>query len=42
MGDNRNNSADSRLFGLVPKKDIVGTSDFVIFPFSKFGKIKSY
>ena len=37
MGDNRTNSTDSRIIGLVSKNDIEGTTDFVIFPFDKFG-----
>lgn len=41
MGDNRTNSSDSRMIGLISEKDIEGTSDFVLFPFSTFGKIKS-
>lgn len=40
LGDNRQESADSRVFGCVKKKDILGKTDFVIFPFSKFGRIK--
>lgn len=39
MGDNRNNSTDSRVIGAVPKKDILGTTNFSIFPFNTFGKI---
>ena len=41
MGDNRNASTDSRhlMVGLVHKKDILGTADFVLFPFSKFGRV---
>lgn len=39
VGDNRNNSLDSRYFGMISKKDIAGTVNFVIFPFDKFGKI---
>lgn len=39
VGDNRNNSLDSRYFGMISKKDIAGTVSFVIFPFDKFGKI---
>lgn len=39
MGDNRNNSTDSRVIGLVSEKDIIGTADFVLYPFKKFGTI---
>ena len=37
MGDNRTNSTDSRIIGLVPEEDIEGTTSFAIFPFDKFG-----
>ena len=40
LGDNRTNSVDSRMIGLVSKKDILGTTDFSIFPFNTFGFIK--
>lgn len=39
MGDNRNNSTDSRVIGLIPKEDIIGTTNFALYPFQKFGKI---
>ncbi len=39
MGDNRNNSADSRMIGLIDKSQIKGTTNLCIFPFDKFGAI---
>jgi len=38
-GDNRSNSLDSRAFGAISSKDIVGELTFRIFPFNK---VKSY
>jgi signal peptidase I len=40
MGDNRNNSADSREFGAVPIESIVGTVKAVIWPPSRWCKPK--
>ncbi|MEG0826072.1 MAG: signal peptidase I [Bacilli bacterium] len=40
VGDNRNNSKDSRIIGLIHIDKIIGTTDFSLFPFDKFGKIK--
>lgn len=37
MGDNRNNSMDSRVFGAFPKKAILGKTKLIIFPFSRSG-----
>lgn len=39
MGDNRTNSTDSRIIGLVSKKDISGATNLSLFPFSEIGKI---
>lgn len=38
MGDNRENSLDSRAFGSVRAEDIVGKLSLRIYPFSKFDK----
>jgi signal peptidase I len=40
MGDNRDNSADSRILGPINKKDIKGTIGIRLFPFNKIGTIK--
>lgn len=37
LGDNRLNSLDSRFFGTFKDNEILGNSDFVVFPFSRFG-----
>ncbi len=39
LGDNREDSIDSRIIGCVNKKDILGKTNFVIFPFNKWGKV---
>lgn len=39
LGDNRINSKDSRMIGLINEKDILGTTNFVLFPFNKMGSI---
>lgn len=41
LGDNRSISLDSRIIGRVKRKDIEGRTNFVIFPFDKFGIVKS-
>ena len=40
MGDNRKVSMDSRTFGPVNKKQILGTTNLILFPISKKGKAK--
>lgn len=40
MGDNRDNSTDSRIIGFINKNQIDGITDIAIFPFNKFGSIK--
>lgn len=40
MGDNRINSTDSRILGAIPKKDIQGKTNFIIYPFNRFGKVE--
>jgi signal peptidase I len=40
LGDNRGNSTDSRVLGLIDKKDILGKTNFILFPFNKFGIVK--
>lgn len=40
MGDNRDNSTDSRIIGFISEDDIDGVSDIALFPFNKFGSVK--
>ena len=35
LGDNSENSADSRFWGVVPRRNIVGRATFVYWPFSR-------
>jgi len=41
MGDHRNSSNDSRIFGPVPRKYIYGKAVFAYWPFKKFGEISA-
>ena len=42
MGDNRNNSSDSRGWGAVPKGNIIGQSWLTYWPFSSFGLVNNH
>lgn len=39
VGDNRTNSTDSRMIGLIDKKDILGSVSLRMFPINKIGKV---
>ena len=39
MGDNRTNSVDSRMIGLIKAEDILGKTSFVVYPIQNFGII---
>jgi signal peptidase I len=41
LGDNRDHSSDSREGWLVPKKDIIGRSAFVLYPRQAFHAVAS-
>lgn len=40
MGDNRTNSTDSRIIGLIDRSEIKGKTAFTILPFNRFGNKK--
>ena len=40
VGDNRDNSLDSRIIGVISSDSILGKTIFRIFPFNKFGSLK--
>ena len=40
LGDNRPESADSRIIGYIKKDKILGKCSFIIFPFNRIGKKK--
>ena len=42
LGDNRNNSNDSRAWGPISRSDIIGKAKFVYWPPSKWGPIDHY
>ena len=42
MGDNRNDSSDSRRWGALSLDDIIGKAVFVYWPFHDFGVVKHY
>lgn len=40
LGDNRENSLDSRKFGPVKRDQILGKTHYVLFPFKRFGEVE--
>lgn len=40
VGDNRGNSKDSRIIGLISSKQIMGKTSFILYPFDKIGSVQ--
>jgi len=40
LGDNRNNSLDSHLWGVLPEENVIGTAIWRYWPINKFGPIR--
>lgn len=40
LGDNRYNSSDSRVWGICPKRDLIGKAWFTIYPLDLWGEVK--
>lgn len=40
VGDNRDNSIDSRMIGLVSEKQIMGKTSLIVYPFKRFGNVE--
>jgi signal peptidase I len=40
LGDNRNNSSDSHLWGFIPKEDVVGKALLIYWPLDQFTLLK--
>ena len=40
LGDNRRNSMDSRIMGLVPIEEIIGSTNYVLWPFKDMGFVE--
>ena len=40
VGDNRGNSKDSRVIGLISSKQIMGKTNFILYPFDSIGSVQ--
>lgn len=40
MGDHRNGSSDGRMWGLVPRDNIIGRSEYIMLPFNRISKTR--